>query len=96
MAVNTVVEDVLDGAITALTLEAREENAIMSCRFEISESGDTASLIDCNVFSDDTEVLEAAFSMIVATLKKNGVESVELHRVNVDEMLHLSLERWIS
>lgn len=96
MVVNTVVENVRGGAITALTLEAREEKAIMSCCFEISESGDTASLLDCNVFSDDTKVLEAAFSMIIATLKKNGVESVEVHRVNVDGALHLSLERWIS
>lgn len=95
MVVNTVVEDVLDGAVSVLTLEARDEKTIMSCHFEISESGDRASLKECSVFSDETRMLEEAFSMIILTLKKNGVESVEVERVNDDMDLQIPSNRWL-
>lgn len=96
MVIHTVVEAVLDGAIIALTLEAKDNETIISCRFELSESGGHASLKDCRAFSDDIEKLSEAFTMIVSTLKTKGVEIVVIDSVNASAELRLSLERWIS
>ena len=96
MVIHTEVEDVLDGTIIALTLKAKDDKTIMTCRFELSESGDQASLKECSVSSDSTEKLAEAFTLIVSTLKTNGVETVEVDSVNADAELQLSLERWMS
>ena len=91
--VHMTVEDVLGGDISAVTLEAKEEQTIMSCHFEISKSGDRASLKKCQVCLNDEGKLNDAFNTIPMQLQKSGMTGIDVKKA---EEVTPSLEKVLS